>query len=468
MSSEEVGRGGYGTVKRKGLQCTKAIEEHNLTSALREINDIYRLDSPHVIKINSVSHRDDKIYISMPCVGKSLENMLPIPDKFILNMVEQLLRVVDYIHSQGIWHRDIKPHNLVLSETGHLTLIDFGASKDFLHPSIHTPRMTTYWLAAPEMLAQPKSYTSRVDEWSVGLTIYAMVMGWYLIQGDTELAVLTAIFRRFGTPTPEQLVEMGIDPNFTKYPGSPLKLPNKKLERICAGLLKPYPKDRISCAEAYKILFNKDLPTYRIRYVEPRYPPGLGIKYRHREILVDWLCDVIKASNLDLYTLVNTMAVIDSYVSQVPTTTKEYQLIAIVALFLVDRLRYIHLNMLICIDLADGAYTEKQFEDKMYSILATLNYRINLPIKVDIDMFLDRPTSNPFLPILTFLLFSQYLTDISWRQVNRLIRLFNSAWQTGKNDFGPYAATVAVLRPLMLKYSPITRNPEAMKWVSRL
>jgi len=85
-----------------------------------------------------------------------------------------------YIHSLNVCHRDLKPENLLLDASKDLKIVDFGLSnvyevkgKDLLKTAWGSP-----WYAAPEMIAGKKYHGDRVDVWSCGVVLYAMVWGY--------------------------------------------------------------------------------------------------------------------------------------------------------------------------------------------------------------------------------------------------------------------------------------------------
>jgi protein kinase X len=87
----------------------------------------------------------------------------------------EIVLILDYLHSQSLIYRDLKPENLLLDRTGHLRICDFGFAKKV------TDRTWTL-CGTPEYLApeiiQSKGYNKSVDWWALGIFIYEMLVGY--------------------------------------------------------------------------------------------------------------------------------------------------------------------------------------------------------------------------------------------------------------------------------------------------
>ncbi|TNJ28093.1 Kinase, NEK [Giardia muris] len=203
------GSGSYGKVYRvehmvtKKVYACKEICYANMQAKEREIleqevNVVTTLSHPNVIRHYEIIHdrNSEVLYIIMEyCsngdlattkmnakrVGKHLE------ESYIINIMRQVLRALEYCHapfkpSQGtgtatpklVIHRDVKPENLLIDETGAIKLADFGFCRVMSNTSdMTTTRAGTPLYMAPEVLGG-QGYTAKADIWSLGVTFYEL------------------------------------------------------------------------------------------------------------------------------------------------------------------------------------------------------------------------------------------------------------------------------------------------------
>ncbi len=115
----------------------------------------------------------------------------------------QLLSTVTYLNSVGIWHRDLKPRNLLITNDDNLKIADFGMSRMVTYDRQRplTPTIQTLLYRAPEVLLGQECYSSSVDVFSIGCIFAEMLTLDHLFDSDCEIDQLFRIFRRMGTPT---------------------------------------------------------------------------------------------------------------------------------------------------------------------------------------------------------------------------------------------------------------------------
>jgi len=129
----------------------------------------------------------------------------------------QLCRVLAYIHSLEICHRDIKPQNLLIKvDNNHLKLCDFGSAKIMSESKPNISYICSRYYRAPELIFSSTNYNCSIDVWAMGCVIAELFNQEPLFVGEDALAVLVEIIKVLGTPTEEDIMEMNDDYNQTR------------------------------------------------------------------------------------------------------------------------------------------------------------------------------------------------------------------------------------------------------------
>lgn len=89
----------------------------------------------------------------------------------IKSIAKQLLEGVAYLHRNKILHRDIKSANILLNDEGEVKLADFGLGRKIRFENLFTYKVVTLWYRAPELLLGCKTYSDKIDVWSLGCVI---------------------------------------------------------------------------------------------------------------------------------------------------------------------------------------------------------------------------------------------------------------------------------------------------------
>jgi glycogen synthase kinase 3 beta len=128
----------------------------------------------------------------------------------------QLCKSLEYIHSQQICHRDIKPQNLLVDpDTGVLKLCDFGSAKTLVAGEENVSYICSRYYRAPEVIFGSSHYTCKIDIWSAGCVLAEMFLGRPVFVGKSSVDQLVEIIKVLGTPTKEQMESM--NQNYTDY-----------------------------------------------------------------------------------------------------------------------------------------------------------------------------------------------------------------------------------------------------------
>jgi len=183
-----LGSGGFGAVylaedtwidKRVAL---KVPHKQNLDfgDMLKEPRLLASLSHPNIVTVLTAEKQDDVFFIVMEYVpGETLETVIAREGALDLTQALdfscQICNAVDHAHRAGILHRDLRPGNMLVSETGILKVSDFGTSR-FLEIAAHgTTVIGSPPYMAPEQFKGKAVFAS--DLYSVGITMYQMLTG---------------------------------------------------------------------------------------------------------------------------------------------------------------------------------------------------------------------------------------------------------------------------------------------------
>lgn len=100
----------------------------------------------------------------------------------------KILNALNFCHKNNVIHRDLKPHNIFLSnDMKRIKIGDFGVSRFTTVPmKAYTQDIITLWYRPPEILLQSRKYTGEVDMWSIGCIIAELVLLKPLYMGRNE------------------------------------------------------------------------------------------------------------------------------------------------------------------------------------------------------------------------------------------------------------------------------------------
>ncbi|XWS48257.1 hypothetical protein CRYUN_Cryun13aG0059100 [Craigia yunnanensis] len=282
---EVIGKGSYGVVgsaidthtgEKVAIKKINDVFEHvsDATRILREIKLLRLLRHPDIVEIKHImlppSRREFRdIYVVFELMESDLHQVIKANDDLTPEHYQfflyQLLRSLKYIHTANVFHRDLKPKNILANSDCKLKICDFGLARvsfnDAPSAIFWTDYVATRWYRAPELCGSFFSkYTPAIDIWSIGCIFAEMLTGKPLFPGKNVVHQLDLMTDTLGTPPVESISRIRNEkarrylssmrkklpvPFSQKFPNvDPLAL--RLLERLLAF----DPKDRPTAEEA--------------------------------------------------------------------------------------------------------------------------------------------------------------------------------------------------------------------------
>lgn len=184
------------TVALKVLRPEFVDDDEFLTKFKREAEAVASLSHPNIVNVYDVGEDGKVHYIVMEFVdGKNLKEIIQdegILDEYTaLDITKQIAMALSAAHKKGIIHRDIKPHNILISNEGRVVKVaDFGIAK-----AVSNSTMTnigsiigSVHYFSPEQ-AKGKFVTNNADLYSLGIVLYEMLIGKVPFRGDSPISI---------------------------------------------------------------------------------------------------------------------------------------------------------------------------------------------------------------------------------------------------------------------------------------
>src|ERR687893_1359397 len=290
----------------------------------REAKSAASLSHPNIVSIYDRGEAEGTYYIAMEVIeGRSLKELIltrgPLPVSVAIDYTKQILSALRFAHRNGIIHRDIKPHNVLLGAEDRLKVTDFGIARAGASQMTEAGSiMGTAQYLSPEQ-ARGAPVTAASDLYSVGVVLFEMLTGQTPFNGDSPIQL--AMKHLNETPKPPSQIRRGLPPELdhvvlralAKEPEDRYQSSDElaaDLDRVDAGL--PVADETATAATAVlsgaaaaaatQVLgpdaSTRTLPAPPPRQ-PPRYPPGYepyADRRRRRRGLLPWLVPLLIAA----------------------------------------------------------------------------------------------------------------------------------------------------------------------------
>ncbi|KFP05637.1 MAPK/MAK/MRK overlapping kinase, partial [Calypte anna] len=250
------------------------FESMEQVNSLREVQALRKLSPhPNIVQLHEVvfDRRNGSLSLVFELMNMNIYELIkgrkkPLPEKKIKNYMYQLCKSLDYIHRNGIFHRDVKPENILIQKKT-LKLGDFGSCTTISSKQPHTEYICTRWYQAPECILTNGCYSYKIDIWSAGCVFYEIASFQPLFPGSNELDQISKIHEVLGTPANKTLSKFkqsrmaGFDFPFKKGTGIPPLVHNlspKGLSLLYA-MITYDPDERIAAHQALQHPYFQEL-----------------------------------------------------------------------------------------------------------------------------------------------------------------------------------------------------------------
>ncbi|WP_170270093.1 Stk1 family PASTA domain-containing Ser/Thr kinase [Heliorestis acidaminivorans] len=207
----------------------------------REAQAIASLSHPNIVNVYDVGREGETDYIVMEYIdGPTLKEVIrrngSLEPVEAVNLARQICDALEHAHEKGIIHRDIKPHNILLTASGRVKVTDFGIARSTTQNTMTMDRTivgSVHYLSPEQARGLPVDEKS--DIYSLGVVLYELLSGHVPFQGETPIAVAL------------QQVQQNPPPISKSTPEIP-----RTLEEVVMRTLEKNPERRYGNAKALK------------------------------------------------------------------------------------------------------------------------------------------------------------------------------------------------------------------------
>lgn len=204
----ELGKGGMGVVYlAEHINLPRRFVVKSLAPALtqdpeflerfyQEAQNQAMLAHPAIVQATDYFEDSGEFFLVMEFVdGQALDAMISargsLPESEALSIFRGILEGLGFAHRKGVIHRDVKPSNILVDQSGKARITDFGIAILAGSQRLTATGLTvgTAWYMSPEQIRRPRSIDQRSDIYSAGIVLYEMLTGSVPFDGDTDFSV---------------------------------------------------------------------------------------------------------------------------------------------------------------------------------------------------------------------------------------------------------------------------------------
>ncbi|MFZ3170646.1 MAG: Stk1 family PASTA domain-containing Ser/Thr kinase [Carboxydocellales bacterium] len=275
---EQLGGGGMALVYRARCNCLHrevtvkilrpqyTCDEDFVERFRREAQAVASLSHPNTVSVYDVGEEAGIHYIVMEYIdGKNLKELIreqgPLPIQVAVDYAHQICGGLEHAHERGIVHRDIKPHNILVTKGGRVKVTDFGIAKAVSSDTVTqagTIIGSVQYISPEQAKGEPGGLRS--DIYSVGIVLYEMLTGKLPFSGDSPIAMAMKHIQE--EPIPPSCINAKVTPELEQVVLRAMaKSPERRYQtaREMANDLRTVLSGQIS--EATKLISVGDCPT---------------------------------------------------------------------------------------------------------------------------------------------------------------------------------------------------------------
>ena len=186
-------------------------DEEFISMITNEAKLVVQLSHPNIVQVYDLGRVRSDYFISMEFIdGMNLRQLMrfakknkkTIPIEIVLFIVSEILKGLDYAHNKNgsngeplnIVHRDMSPHNILVSHEGEVKIVDFGiarAAQTISHTQIGMLKGKVNYMSPEQALGKPLDH--RTDIYSVGIMLFELLTGKRLYEGEAQLEILEKV-----------------------------------------------------------------------------------------------------------------------------------------------------------------------------------------------------------------------------------------------------------------------------------